>query len=154
MTRGGSFFFNLSAWTVVFFPNMFGYYIRFATFKFTYERIRHPIFLYIPIYQSEMQWSWSESQLTSGERWNTSWAGRQFIPDLIQRSTLHTHIHTYSQFRISRWPNLHVLGLWEEIWAPSGNTHRHWGEHAHRKAPVRWQVPPENLLAASRRTFA
>lgn len=36
-----------------------------------------------------------------------------------QRS-IHTHIHTYGQYRRANWPNPNVFGLWKENWAPGG----------------------------------
>ena len=35
-----------------------------------------------------------------------------------RETTIHAHIHTYGQFRLIIYPNLHVLGLWEEAGVP------------------------------------
>lgn len=49
-----------------------------------------------------------------------------FFSSFSERPTaIHAHIHTYSQFRSSSYPYIHVFGLGEEDWAPGGNQHTH-----------------------------
>ncbi len=64
---------------------------------------------------------------------------RQFITGLTYRDKQpFTHIHTYRQFRVPSWPNLHVFELLEEAGVSRENTHRHgrtWKLHTERCYP-------------------
>lgn len=61
--------------------------------------------------------SQSKSQLTLKEKWGTPWAGYRCIAGVTQRQTI-IHIHSYGQFRVASYPNLHVFGLGEKTGMP------------------------------------
>lgn len=48
-------------------------------------------------------------------RWDEAYnPGRSPISHTTKRRTaLHTRVHTYRQFRVARWPDLHVSGRWD-----------------------------------------
>lgn len=56
--------------------------------------------------------SWSLSQHSLGERQLRP--GHSHRLNKHRKTTIHTHNHTYWQFRIINSPNLHDFGLWEE----------------------------------------